>query len=163
MPKVRTSGARTRGRGPFLPRQQWQLTSSDRRRRQRLLHSPPTLVSILHGDGGSLLLRINSGGSILHGYLHRWRPPRPPCARPPPTPRLHPPWQRNHPAHDLDPASRPRLGDPILTRWPRSGPDEPRSELRIFLFLKINFSYRSTPTGTKYAWFFISCNSYRVH
>jgi hypothetical protein len=111
MPKVRTSDARTRGCGPFLPQQQRQLTSLDRRRRlpsprrQRLLHPPPTLVSILHDDDSSLLLQINSGGSILHGYLHRWRPPWPPCAWPPATPRLHPPWQRNHPTHDLDPAS----------------------------------------------------------
>jgi hypothetical protein len=163
MPEARTSDVRTRGRSLLLPRQQRQLPSPDQRWRlpsprwQRLLHPPPTLVSILHGGGGSLLLRIDGGSSILHGYLHRWRPPRPPRARPPPTPRLHPPWWRNHPAHDLDPASRPRPGGAthLVTQSRPGGLDLGPTGLDmssgIFLFLKINFLYLSTPAGTKYA------------
>jgi hypothetical protein len=41
--------------------------------------------------------------------------------------------------------------DVISTQRPGSGPDESRSELGDFLFLKIIFSYQSTPAVTKYA------------
>jgi hypothetical protein len=134
--------------------------------------------SLLRIDGGSSLLHGASGSSILHRSLSPssmvaapfpWLPPPPApttastraastsTVRPPPTPQLHPRWRRNHPAHDLDPASRPRPGGAthlVTRRRPGGrglGPIVLDLGLGIFLFLKINFLYGSTPAGTKYA------------